>query len=47
MRTYEIKDTTVNNILTFLDRVPITGIKEVHAMNEILIALKPSENEKN
>jgi len=34
----------INNMMIFLDRVPIKGIKEIQAMNEILNALNhPTE----
>lgn len=39
MNQYELSEQVVNNIITFLDRVDVKGLKEVQAMSEILTAL--------
>lgn len=43
MAKYELSDQTVQNLMIFLNRVQITGVKEITAMLEILNALKPKE----
>ena len=45
-RTIVMSDNTINNLKTFLNRVPITGFKEMSAMNEILTKLFPQGAEK-
>lgn len=37
---YCLTDHQINNLMVFLDRVEVKGLTEIHAMNEILIALK-------
>ncbi|WP_339063548.1 hypothetical protein [Tepidibacillus marianensis] len=32
---FEISENQINNIMTFLNRVPVTGFNEIAAMNEI------------
>jgi len=45
--TYEINEQALNNLMIFLDRVNIQGLKEISAMNEILTILNNPENSKN
>ena len=33
---FELNEVQLNNLLVFLDRVEIKGLKEIQAMNEIL-----------
>lgn len=37
---YEFTEQILNNLMVFLDRVSMTGIKELTAMNEILNIFK-------
>lgn len=39
----EISKEVLNNLLIFLDRIEIKGLKEIQAMNQILDALTPKE----
>jgi hypothetical protein len=44
---YEISDNMRNNILVFLDRIQLQGIKEAQALTEIVVALSfPVKDEK-
>ncbi|MFV9511799.1 hypothetical protein [Tepidibacillus sp. LV47] len=36
MPKFEFNENQVNNIMVFLNRVPVTGFKEIEAMNEII-----------
>lgn len=41
----EMSKDILNNLMVFLDRVDIKGLKEIQAMNEILVSLqKPCED---
>lgn len=42
----EISKEVLNNLLIFLDRVEIKGLKELQAMNQILDALYPRAEQK-
>lgn len=45
---FEITNEVLNNLLVFLDRVSITGRKELSAMNQILYVLNnPIKEEKD
>lgn len=41
----EITTETANNIMIFLDRVEVKGLKEIHAMNEILNLIYKAKQE--
>jgi len=43
MAKYELSDQTVQNLMIFLNRVQITGVKEITAMLEIFEAFKSKE----
>lgn len=44
---FELNDKVYKNLMIFLDRVELKGMKEVHAFNEILNALsRPIKEEK-
>jgi len=43
----KFEDNYVKNLMIFLDRVEIRGLKEIQAMNEILTALNQPIEEKN
>jgi hypothetical protein len=36
---FEISETQVQNLMVFLDRIPLQGLKEISAINEILAIL--------
>ncbi|EDS77111.1 conserved hypothetical protein [Clostridium botulinum C str. Eklund] len=36
MQKYEINENVAHNLMLFLDRVEIKGLKEIQAMNEII-----------
>lgn len=36
MAKFEFNENQINNIMVFLNRVPVTGFKEIEAMNEII-----------
>lgn len=38
-KTYKFNENQLNNLLIFLDRIEIKGLKEIQAINEILTVL--------
>lgn len=36
MKQFNLSDEVLNNLMVFLDRVDLKGLKEVNAMNQIL-----------
>lgn len=45
MKTVKLNDNQWNNLIAFLDRVEIKGLKEVQAINEVLTALQNADEE--
>lgn len=44
---FDFTEQQVNNLLVFMDRISLTGIKEVQAFNEIIAALNNPINEES
>ncbi|BAE47817.1 hypothetical protein G8S49_05880 [Clostridium botulinum C] len=45
MKKYEINENVAHNLMLFLDRVELKGLKEIQAMNEIIDCFNsPIEN---